>query len=237
MAQGVPGIFGRLVAGIFPPWNMAMLQIGGDILPGKIQHGAYDGQSVGPGGDGEHTVNAGGTAAEVKKGRFLLVVPVVGQSHESPRVTGGPFQKRGLPGFPGRFFNGYSAGMGHTADIDAFPDTGNTQGGGVTEHKHFLFLRFRTQLVIYMACNQIASRHAGQQGKQSHGVPPPADSGKDGAAGAEEFRGLAVKMVRCQHGAAASESGKRDQGKPANKNPVFREGNGVGKLLKAVLTC
>ena len=69
--------------------------------------------------------------------------------------------------------------MGHTADIDAFPDTGNTQGGGVTEHKHFLFLRFRTQLVIYMACNQIASRHAGQQGKQSHGVPPPADSGKD----------------------------------------------------------
>lgn len=152
---------------------MAMLQIGGDILPGKIQHGAYDGQSVGPGGDGEHTVNAGGTAAEVKKGRFLLVVPVVGQSHESPRVTGGPFQKRGLPGFPGRFFNGYSAGMGHTADIDAFPDTGNTQGGGVTEHKHFLFLRFRTQLVIYMACNQIASRHAGQQGKQSHGVPPP----------------------------------------------------------------
>ena len=35
-------IFGRLVAGIFPPWNMAMLQIGGDILPGNIQHGAYD---------------------------------------------------------------------------------------------------------------------------------------------------------------------------------------------------
>lgn len=37
-------------------------------------------------------MNAGGTAAEVKKGRFLLVVPVVSQSHESPRVTGGPFQ-------------------------------------------------------------------------------------------------------------------------------------------------
>ena len=85
--------------------------------------------------------------------------------------------------------------MGHIADINAFPDTGNTLGGGVTEHKHFLFLRFRTQLVIYMACNQVASRHAGQQGKQSHGVPPPADSGKDGAAGAEEFRGLGVNMV------------------------------------------
>jgi len=30
---------------------------------------------------------------------------------------------------------------------------------------------------------------------------------------------------------------KEIKGKPANKNPVFREGNGVGKLLKAVLTC
>ncbi len=70
--------------------------------------------------------NAGGAAAEVKKSRFLLVVPVVGQGHERPRMAGGPFQKRGLPGFPGRFFNGNSTGMGHIADMDAFPDTGNT---------------------------------------------------------------------------------------------------------------
>ncbi len=88
-----------------------------------------------------------------------------------------------------------------------------------------------------MACNQVAARHAGQQGKQSHGVPSPADSGKDGAAGAEKFRGLAVKTVRCQYHAAASEAGKREKEKPANKNPVFRKGNGVEKLLKAVLTC
>ena len=40
--------------------------------------------------------------------------------------------------------------MGHTADIDAFPDTGNTQGGGVTEHKHFLFLRFRTPRLLVL---------------------------------------------------------------------------------------
>ena len=86
-----------------------------------------------------------------------------------------------------------------------------------------LLLRLRAQPVIYVAGNEVAPRHLGKQGKQRHGIPSAADSGKDGTAGAEKLRRLLVKMVWCQRHAAASEAGKRGKEKPANKKPRFPE--------------
>lgn len=132
---------------------------------------------------------------QVEKGCLLLVVPVVGQGHESPRIAGSPFQEQGLPGIPRRFFNGNSTRTGHAADVRPFLDTGNPQAGGVPAYELCLLLRLRAQPVIHVAGNEVASRHLGKQGKQRHGIPSAADSGKDGTGRSGE-----APQTACQNG-------------------------------------
>ena len=237
MAQGIPGVLRGLVAGVLPPRNAVMGQVCGDLLPGKIQQGAYNGQSVGPRGNGRHAVNSGSAAAQVKQGRLLLVVPVVGQRYERARMGCGPLQEKLLPCMPCRFLKGHAPRTGHGADVRPFPNAGNSQGGGILAHELRLLLRLRTQAVVHVAGYQVAALHAGQEGEKGHGIPSAADAGQDGTSGTQKLRRLAVKMVRCQHHAAASETGKRDKEKPSNKKPRFPQRKRGWKTVGTSLTC
>lgn len=165
----------------------------------------------------------------MEQGRFLLVVAVMRQGYERPGIFRGPFQKQVLPCFPGRFLRGNALDVGHAGHVRPPPNAWNTRGCGILPDELRFFIRLRAQAVVHMAGNDAAPFHSGKQGKQGHGIPAAADAGQHGPAGTEEFRRLAVKMVRGQRHDKSNEAEKRGNEKPQMKNPVFREENGAGK--------